>query len=126
MYDDSAAKHILKMFEKPVSTSGWRGCSDVGMTSNGTWGDPDLNIEYDGKIYIFNYWDIENALWDMFLEENGISETDTYVPGTYNISDEWEQKFDEYCQDNAYSYMEDCIYGGYFTDGSYSWHDRYN
>lgn len=105
--------------------NGWRGCSDVFMRSNGAYSDPDLIATIDGHEYVFNYWDIEEALWDMFLEDNGITESDTYVPGTYNISDEWEQKFDEYCQINAYPYLEDVLFGGYFADGSYSWHDNY-
>lgn len=103
----------------------WRGCDDIDMVYYNEWADPDLVATIDGQEYVFNYFDIEDALWSMFLEDNEISESDTYVPGTYDISDEWEQKFDKYCQLNAYSYLDDCIFGGYFADGSYSWHDRY-
>lgn len=107
-----------------VKTSGYRGCDNVGMTYYNDWADPDLNIEYKGKVYAFNYYDIEDALWNDFLDSEGISERDTYDERGH-ISDEYEQKFDEYCQANAYDYMVDCIYSGYFEDGSYSWHDRY-
>jgi hypothetical protein len=124
--------------------NGWRGCSDVTMRYHGDWSDPDLVIEKDGDLFVFNYWDIESALWEEFLEYNGITESDTMEDvemgrGSYNISDEWEQKFNEYCQENAYNYMEDCIYSGYFGsmdlndddvewdpyDEEYTWHYNY-
>ena len=105
--------------------SNWRGCSNIDMVYYNEWGDPDLVATIDGEKYEFNYYDIEDALWSMFLEDNGISEKDTYVPGTWNISDEYEQKFDEYCQSVAYDYLTEVLYGGYFAEGSTSWHDRY-
>lgn len=91
---------------------GWRGCSNIEVVSHGRWSDPDL--VYDG--YTFNYWDIENALWDMFLEETGYTD---------NMSDDpqVEVEFDEYCQNEADAYLDDVIAGGYFADGSKSWHD---
>lgn len=105
--------------------SNWRGCPDIQMIWHGEWSDPDLATEIDGVEYKFNYSDIEDALWDWFLESEGITEKDTYVPGTWNISDEWEKKFDEYCQANAYDYLVDVLYGGYFAEGSTDWKDRY-
>ena len=103
----------------------WRGCDNIDMVYYNDTADPDLVAEIDGEEYEFNYYDIEDALWETFLEYEGVSEEDTYVPGTWNISDEWEEKFNEFCQYNAYGYLEDCIFGGYFADGSTSWHDRY-
>lgn len=103
----------------------WRGCPDIDMIYYNDWADPDLATKIDGVEYKFNYSDIEDALWDWFLEAEGITEKDTYVPGTWNISDEWEQKFDEYCQANAYDYLVDVLYGGYFAEGSTDWKDRY-
>lgn len=103
----------------------WRGCPDIDMIWYNEWADPDLVATFDGTEYAFNYGDIEDALWEMFLEDNEIKEKDTYVPGTWNISGEWEKKFDEYCQDNAKSYMEDVLYSGYFAEGSTDWKDRY-
>jgi hypothetical protein len=103
----------------------WRGCDGIRLISHGEWSDPDLVAEIDGVEYTFNYWDIEDALWNEFLENEGVSEKDTYVEGTYNIADEWEEKFDEYCQANAYDYLCDVVYGGYFAEGSTSWHDDY-
>lgn len=99
--------------------SNWRGCSDVDMVYYNNWADPDLVITVDGQEYVFNYWDIEDALWYDFCDSMG------YEPAKVENDSVVEDEFNNYCQDTAYSYMEDCIYGGYFADGSYSWHDRY-
>ena len=37
---------------------------------------------------------------------------------------EVEREFDSYIQENVKDYLNDCIFGGYFADGSKSWHDR--
>lgn len=105
--------------------SNWRGCKDIDMIWYNEWADPDLVATFDGTEYAFNYGDIEDALWDMFLEDEGIEEKDTYEPGTWNISDEYEQKFDKYCQDYALDYMQELLYSGYFAEGSTDWKDRY-
>jgi hypothetical protein len=111
-----------------AKTSNWRGCSDIKMKYYNDWADPDLIAEIDGKTYTFNYWDIEDALWDMFLEYNDLTERDTY-DARGNISAEYEDMFNEFCQSEAYAYLEDVVYGGYFDgiedeDGG-NWHSRY-
>lgn len=83
----------------------WRGCKDIKMIWHGEWADPELVTEYDGVEYWFNYYDIENALWEDFLESEGIEEKDTYDERGMGISDEYEDKFSKYCQDNAYTYL---------------------
>lgn len=127
-----------------MAYSGWRGCSNVGMRSHGDMGDPDLVIKFNGDTFVFNYWDIESALWEDFLNSLGITEEDTYDEALvdkerYVISDEYESQFDEYCQANAYDYMVDCIADGYFGwindldpdikwdpyDEEYTWHYDY-
>ena len=101
----------------------WRGCSNVLWQSNGAWGDPDIIADIDGKTYVFNYWDIEDALWDMFCEDNGYDRAE--VENDPSIEDE----FDLYCQSSAYDYLEDVVYGGYFDgiedDEGGNWHTRY-
>ncbi len=92
---------------------GWRG-TPVKLVSHGSWGDPDL--VWNG--YTFNYWDIEDAMWSMFLEETGYKDSDSNNPNV-------EKEFDAYVQDNFEGYLDDVIYGGYFDEGSKSWHDRY-
>ena len=94
-------------------TNNWRGCKDIEFVHHNEWADPDLI--YNG--YVFNYWDIENALWNDFCEQYGISDEQSENPVV-------ESKFNEYVCDYAVSYMEDCIFGGYFAEGSKSWHDR--
>ena len=98
----------------------WRGCRSIKFKWNGTQSDPDLIY----KGYIFNYYDIEDALWDMFLEDNGLTEKEVY--DGYNIKPEFEAQFDQYVCDMAPDYLEDVIAGGYFEGDSKSWHDRYN
>lgn len=93
----------------------YRGCENVEFVSNGTQSDPDLI--YNG--HTFNYWDIDDALWSEFIEYAGYDDSDS---GNPTVEDE----FDKYVQDNAENYLEDCIFGGYFSDGSKSWHDRYS
>lgn len=84
----------------------YRGTDGIEYVSHGAWNDPELI--YDGKS--FNYWDIEDALWNMFCEEvakdAGISvdEMDLFS---------YEDAFNEYVQNNAVDYLEDCIFGGY-------------
>lgn len=95
-------------------TAHYRGCSDVFFKNNGIMADPD--ILYKG--YTFNYWDIENALWDDFLEQTGHKDSES---GNGKV----EAEFDLYVQANAVNILEDCIFGKYFEEGSRSWHDRY-
>lgn len=82
----------------------WRGCKNIKMIWHGEWSDPELVTEYDDTEYRFNYHDIEDALWYDFLESNDITEKDTYDENG-NISDEYENMFSKYCQDNAYTYL---------------------
>lgn len=116
-------KKYIKESKTPVKISrkslkeGWRG-TPVEMVSHGSWGDPDLVWDNGEHKYTFNYWDIEDAMWNMFLEETGHKDSESNDP-------EVEEEFNEYVRDNYEGYLEDVIWGGYFDDGSYSWHDRY-
>ena len=102
-----------------MTKNNWRGCEKIEFVYYNEWADPDLI--YNG--YTFNYWDIEDALWSEFCEivsdETGLS--------VYDIEsdmEKFEPMFNEYVQENAVNYIEDCIFGGYFADSSKSWHDR--
>lgn len=112
------SKSPMKISKKSLK-EGWRG-TDLEIVSHGSWGDPDLvyHDDEDGEDYVFNYWDIENGLWDMFLDETGHKDSESDNP-------EVEAEFDKYVQDNHGWYLSDVIAGGYFDEGSYSWHDRY-
>lgn len=79
-----------------MSNNFYRGTEGIEYVSHGAWNDPELI--YDGKS--FNYWDIDNALWDMFYEE--IAE-DGMDPFSCEVA------FNEYVQDNAVNYLEDCV-----------------
>lgn len=95
----------------------YRGAEGIEFIYRGEWSDPEL--VYDGKS--FNYWDIENALWDMFCEEivdDNIVDGNMYVT-VYDIEehmDKYEQLFDKYVQDNAAEYLNDVIFGEYFNN----------
>ena len=78
----------------------YRGAEGIEYVSHGAWNDPELI--YDGKS--FNYWDIDNALWDMFCEE---------IAKDAGISANDEDAFNEYVQNNAVDFLNDCISGGY-------------
>jgi hypothetical protein len=108
------AKQIMQDYgvDKESLHEGWRGSDVIDMDYHGDWADPDL--VYDG--YTFNYWDIEDALWDMFLEDTGYSDRDS---GNLEV----EEEFNQYIRDNAPSYLDDVIAAGYFDGDSRSWHD---
>ena len=79
--------------------NGWRGSKDIEYVWKGPWSDPEL--VYDGKT--FNYWDIEDALWSMFLEENPQwTDDDSNNP-------ECEDEFNRYVQYNGALYLDDVI-----------------
>lgn len=89
----------------------YHGIPEIEYIYHGEWSDPELI--YDGKS--FNYWYIEDTLWSMFCEglreDNGLSVSEI----EQNV-DKYEPMFDEYVQDIAVSYLDDCIFGGYFND----------
>ena len=116
-------KKYIKESKTPVKISrkslkeGWRG-TPVKIVSHGSWGDPDLVWNNGEHEYTFNYWDIEDALWNNFLEYSGHDDSESNDPKV-------EAEFDKFVQDSYEDYLEDVIWGGYFDEGSYSWHDRY-
>ena len=90
----------------------WRGCENIDWGYYNTQADPDML--YNG--YTFNYWDIEDALWNEFCELNNYDDSQS---GDFAI----ESKFSAWVKDNAESYLDNCICSGYFAKGSKSWHD---
>lgn len=84
-------KSILK--NKINKDAGFRGAKNVEMIWHGTQSDPELKY----KDYLFNYWDIEDALWDEYKEKE---------------SNPTEEGFDKYVQTHVDDYLEDCIAGG--------------
>lgn len=85
----------------------WYGTPEIGYRWYNEWADPDLVY----KGYEFNYHDIEDALWDMYLEDGGNEDDD--------------DAFAAYVRENAPAYMDDVMAFDYFAPGSTSWHDRY-
>ena len=85
----------------------WYGIPEVGYRYYNEWADPDLVY----KGHEFNYYDIEGALWDMYLEDGGDEDDD--------------DAFAAYVRENAPAYMDDVMAFDYFAPGSTSWHDNY-
>lgn len=94
---------------------GWRGCDNIEMEYYNDWADPSL--VYNG--YKFNYYDIEDALWNDFLEDTGYTDDMSEDPKV-------EQEFNSYVQNYVEDYLEDLIYDGYFEGDSHDWRDSYN
>ena len=108
-----------------VNEAFYRGNKSIKFVYNGDYADPDLI--YNG--YTFNYWEIENALWEDFLDrvedgDIGVS-FDRKFAESHDHDDAVEDAFNLYVQENGVDYLNDVIYGGYFEKGSKSWHDRY-
>ena len=111
--------------EKRINEAFYRGNKSIKFVYNGDYADPDLI--YNG--YTFNYWDIEGALWEDFLDrvedgDIGVS-FDREFAEHHDDDDAVEDAFNLYVQENGVDYLNDVIYGGYFEKGSKSWHDRY-
>lgn len=95
----------------------FRGNKDIRIGYYDNWSDPDLI--YDG--YEFNYYDIENAMYDEYVDKLKEDKED----GLIDSDEPTDEGFNQYIQDNATEYLEDTIAGGYFKKGSKSWHDNY-
>ena len=78
----------------------------------GGWGDSDLTYtDANGVEWVFDDEDIQESLYSMWCEGHP---NNTELP-----VDVWES----YVRDNVEAECLDCIAGGYFRDGSHSWHD---
>lgn len=109
---------------KRINEAFYRGNKDIKFVHHNEWEDSDLI--YDG--YTFNYWDIEDALWEDFLiciDEGDVDVSfDREFAENHPQDDVVEDAFDLYVQENGVNYLKDVIHGGYFEKGSKSWHDR--
>ena len=109
VHEDDETNESLKTRKnrklKESVKNGYRGSDDIEYVWKGHWSDPEL--VYDGKT--FNYWDIEDALWNMFLEENPQwTDDDSDNP-------ECEDEFNGYVQYNGALYLDDVI-ASYFDE----------
>lgn len=101
-----------------ASVSKWRGCKDIQMRYYNEWSEPDiLYTDKNGTEYEFASSDVEDGLWNSFLEENNYTDD---MSGNEKI----ESEFTTYVQNHGTEYLEDMIFGGYFSEGSTSWHDK--
>ena len=80
----------------------WRGIKGIRFKYNGSWSDGELIF----RGYVFNYNDIEDALWENFLEETGHKDSES---GLSKVEEEFNMWLEE--DDCAKNYLIDCIYG---------------
>ena len=83
----------------------YRGIRGVGFIWHGAWADPELKY----KNRLFNYWDIEEAIFECFKD----------WARDYNIevnSNNEDELFDEYCRNDngamVKNYLDDYIFAG--------------
>ena len=60
----------------------YRGTDGIEYVSHGAWSDPELI--YDGKS--FNYYDIDDALWDMFCSKSIFQRSIPCAPACHGYS----------------------------------------
>lgn len=76
--------------------STFRGLSQTRFIWHGEYSDPE--IEFKGRT--FNYWAVENSLWEYFKEDENVNEAD------------WDddEAFDQWLKDNedwVYTYLDE-------------------
>lgn len=98
-------------------SNNWRGNKNIRMGYYDDYNDPDLI--YDG--YEFNYYDMEDTMYSDYVDELKEDKED----GLIDSDEPTDEGFNRFVQDNAEGYFEDAIAGGYFKEGSKSWHDNY-
>lgn len=85
------------------------------------YADPDLLY----KGYTFNYYDIEDAMYEDFYSEFSDQLDDEIAwYGKETARKHAKEAFDKYVRENAESYLDDAIANGYFRGDSKSWHDK--
>lgn len=80
----------------------WHGCPEIKFVWHGEWATPE--IVYKGNVMYSS--DIEDVLWDRFLEDGG---TDDYD------NPEVEKEFDDYVCENAPGLIEDYIWSSFYN-----------
>lgn len=103
------------------SLAPWRGCKNVMFGCYNDYADPDLLY----KGYNFNYYDIEDAMYEDFYSEFSDQLDDEIAwCGEETAKKHAKEAFDKYVRENADSYLDDAIANGYFRGDSKSWHDK--
>lgn len=84
----------------------YRGVKNVHYIDHGEWADPEISY----KRHLFNYWEIEDSLWDMYkkeCEENGVVVVDDFCKDGYIAT---ERDFDKFCQRECKYLLNQIIY----------------
>jgi len=103
------------------SLAPWRGCKNVMFGYYNDYADPDLLY----KGYNFNYYDIEDAMYEDFYSEFSDQLDDEIAwCGEETARKHAVEAFDKYVRENADMYLDELIANGYFHGDSKSWHDK--
>lgn len=96
------------------SLAPWRGCKNVMFGYYNDYADPDLLY----KGYVFNYYDVEDAMHEDFHSEFS-DQLDDEIARKHAV-----EAFDKYVRENADMHLDELIANGYFHGDSKSWHDK--
>lgn len=103
------------------SLAPWRGCKNVMFGYYNDYDDPDLLY----KGYVFNYYDVEDAMHEDFHSEFSDQLDDEIAwCGEETARKHAVEAFDKYVRENADMYLDELIANGYFRGDSKSWHDK--
>lgn len=100
------ALDIYDLVDEKLLESTFRGVEGTEFIWHGEWSDPE--IEY--KDEVFNYWDVEDALWTDFK--------DAIEQGEIKADEDDEEAFNKFCQEHAPAMLDDWIYAKEHKDES--------
>lgn len=106
--------------KKPLSESTFRGVPNTTIISHGGWGDPEIATEYEGKTYVANYWEIEDAAYQFYKDDekymNSIDDNEAdRLRATYKFDDS-EEDFNKWCREHSDYIIYDIIELGRVED----------
>ena len=98
---------------KPLTEATFRGVPNTIFIGHGSWSDPEIATEYEGKTYVANYWEIEDSFYHYYLEEKEYAEThtDKYaqdLKNTYTF-DSSDDDFEKFLHNHADEVVSDII-----------------
>jgi hypothetical protein len=98
---------------KLLTEATFRGVPNTIFIGHGSWSDPEIATEYEGKTYVANYWEIEDSFYHYYLEEKEYAEThtDKYaqdLKNTYTF-DSSDDDFEKFLHNHADEVVSDII-----------------
>lgn len=111
----------MNKYQSYQSLAPWRGCKNVMLGYYDDYAYPDLLY----KGYVFNYCDVEDAMYGDFHSEFSDQLDDEIAwCGEETARKRADEAFGRYVRENADTYLDELITNGYFHGDSKSWHDK--